>query len=208
MKGVQSAWLEVETKVKINNVAALRKKIKKIARHEKTESRGDDYFTLQKKGYPKKAFRIRDDGKKLVVNFKKHLKNLYSDGIVVKQEYEFQLKDRKQVGNFLSLLEDFGFKEWVKKRKHTEGYLYKKDKKLIIEINKVEHVGSYMEIEYLAKCNQVPKAKKKILQALKELEILPKDIDNIGYTRRLYEKKSIGKEYFLKVPKVKPCNIK
>ena len=189
--------LEVETKVKVDNVNSLRKKIKEIAIYEKTESRGDDYFALRPRGYPKKSFRIRYDGEKFVVNFKKHLKNLYSDGIVVKEEYEFRLTDMKKIKNFLALIEDLGFKPWVKKRKRTESYLYKKDKNVIIEINHVEHVGTYMEIEYIAKRHQVKKAKKKILEVLKKLEIKKSQIDNIGYTRRLYEKGIKDRKYFI-----------
>ncbi len=191
-------WLEVETKVKIDDVPKLRNKIKKIARFEKKESRGDDYFALQKRGYPKKSFRIRDDGKKLIVNFKKHLKKLYGQGVVVKREFEFELSDMKHIGNFLALLDDFGFREWVKKRKTTESYLYKKDKRVVIEINKVQHLGYYMEIEYKAKNAEVEKARKKILQVLQELEIDKSQIDNIGYTRRLYDKGIKDKKYFIK----------
>jgi len=190
-------WLEVETKVKIDNVSKLRSKIKKIAIFEKKESRGDDYFALQKKGYPKKSFRIRDDGKKLIVNFKKHLKKLYSQGVVVKKEFEFELSDMTHIGNFLALLDDFGFKEWVKKRKTTESYLYKKDKRVIIEINKVQHLGYYMEIEYKAKNSEVEKARKKILQVLQELEINKNMIDNIGYTKRLYNRGIKDRKYFI-----------
>ena len=69
-------WLEVESKIKVHNVNELRKRILKIAYFKKKEDKGDDYFTMQKKGYPKKAFRIRYDGEKFVVNFKRHLKNL------------------------------------------------------------------------------------------------------------------------------------
>ena len=198
-------WLEVETKVKIHNVNDLRKRIKKIANFEKKVSKGDDYFALQKREYPKKAFRIRYDGKKFVVNFKRHLKHLWSDGVVVKREYEFELTDTKHLDNFLALLEDFGFREWVKKRKHTESYIYKKDKRIVIEINHVEHVGSYMEIEFLARPNEVDKAKKKILDVLKLLGINRKDIDNIGYTKRLYERHIKDKKYFI-TNKIKPKN--
>jgi len=190
-------WLEVETKVKIDNVSKLRKKIKKIAKFEKKESRGDDYFALQKKGYPKKSFRIRDDGKKLIVNFKKHLKKLYEQGVVVKREFEFELSDMTHIGNFLALLDDFGFREWVKKRKTTESYLYKKDKRVVIEINKVQHLGYYMEIEYKARNSEVEKARKKILQVLQELKIDKSMIDNIGYTKRLYNKGIKDRKYFI-----------
>lgn len=189
--------LEVETKVKVDDATALRNKIKKIAIHEKTQSRGDDYFALKGERYPRKAFRIRYDGEKFVVNFKKHLKKLYSDGIVVKEEYEFKLTDIAHIGNFLALIEDLGFKPWVKKRKHTESYLWKKDKRVVIEINHVEHIGTYMEIEFLATKAQVPLAKKKILEVLKELEIKKTDIDNVGYTRRLYDKGIKDSKYFI-----------
>ncbi len=190
-------WLEVETKIKVNNAAQLRKRIKAIAVHEKTESRGDDYFRIKGNEYPQKAFRIRYDGKKYKVNFKKHLKHLFSDGIVVKEEYEFTLTDIEHIDNFIALLEDMGFEEWVKKRKHTESYLYKKDKRAVIEINHVQHVGTYMEIEYLSKPSEVPKAKKIILKVLDELGIDKKDIDNVGYTRRLFDKGIKDEKYFI-----------
>jgi len=190
-------WLEVETKVKIKDVRALRKKIKAIANFKKKESRGDDYFALKNKGYPKKAFRIRFDGKDYVVNFKKRKRELFSEDIVVKEEFEFTLCDVKHMGNFLALLEDLGFHEWVKKRKHVEKYLYKKDKRVIIEINKVEHLGYYMEIEYLARRSEVKKAKKKIHAVLEELGIEKDQIDNVGYTRRLYDKGIKDKKYFI-----------
>ncbi|MBU0976850.1 MAG: hypothetical protein KKD18_00355, partial [Nanoarchaeota archaeon] len=101
-------WLEVEVKVKIDDVNLLRKRILKIAKFKKTVNKGDDYFRLEGKGYPSKAFRIRDDGKSMVVNFKRHLKHLWKNGVVVKREYEFELSDRKHLDNFLALLEDFG----------------------------------------------------------------------------------------------------
>lgn len=189
--------LEVESKAKIEDLAALRKKIKKIAVYEKTEDRGDDYFTLHKRGYPKKAFRIRHNGKRYVVNFKKHLKKLWSSGVVVKEEYEFEIGDVKNVKTFLSFIKDFGFKEWVKKRKNTESYIYKKDKRITIEINHVKHIGTYLEVEYLARRREVKRAKKKILETLKELGITKKQIDNIGYTRRLYDKGIKDEKYFI-----------
>ena len=54
-------WLEVETKVKLDEreVKGLREKIKKIANFSKSGVKGDDYFAIRRNGYPKKAFRIR-----------------------------------------------------------------------------------------------------------------------------------------------------
>ncbi|MFH1290719.1 MAG: class IV adenylate cyclase [Nanoarchaeota archaeon] len=190
-------WLEVEVKAKVEDVNRLRRKIKLIADFKKKESRGDDYFRLEGKGYPSKAFRIRDDGKKMVVNFKKNLKHLWRNGVVVKREYEFELTDKKHLDNFLALLEDFGFEQWVKKRKKTEKYVHKKDKNIIIEINVVQHVGTYLEIEYLAMEKDVKKAQKAILQTLAEIGVTKDQIDNVGYTRRLFEKGVKDRKYFI-----------
>lgn len=196
-------WLEVETKVKIDRdeVADLRKRIKKIARFEKKETRGDDYFALRrfrKKKYPKKAFRIRQKPDSFEVNFKKWLTRYWDDEIVVKQEFEFTLKNKDDVDKLLALFRDLGFREWMKKRKTSESYVHKKDKRIVIEINKVEHLGYFMEIEYLAQPSEMQKAKNKIRQTLNELGIKPKQINNKGYTKMLWERGIKDKRYFIK----------
>jgi len=191
-------WLEVETKVKIKNVAELRNKIQKIARLDKKERRADDYFALKRKfrrhGYPKKAFRIRNKGDKHEVNFKKWLKKYWDDYIVVKQEYEFETKHPKE---FLALMFDLGFTQWMKKFKKSESYRHKKDKRIIIEINKVRHLGYFMEIEYLCQPKEMKKAKNKIMQVLKELGIKKEQIDNTGYTKMLWKKGIKDKKYWV-----------
>jgi len=185
-------WLEVETKVEIDNVAKLRKNIQKIAKLQKKESREDDYFALkrkfQKHGYPKKAFRIRKKPDKFEVNFKKWIKKFWDKEIVVKQEFEFVLKNKSDVDNLLVLFKDLGFEKWIKKRKTSESYLHKKDKRIVIEINKVENLGYFMEIEYLCQHHEMQKAKQKIRDTLKELGITQKQINNTGYTKMLWKK--------------------
>lgn len=194
-------WLEVETKVRVKNPVELRNKIKKIANFEKKETRGDDYFALKRKfrkhAYPKKAFRIRKKPDKFEVNFKKWLKKYWDDEVVVKQEFEFTLKNQEHVADLLALFKDLGFEEWIKKRKTSESYTHKKDKRIIIEINKVEHLGYFMEIEYLAQPHEMEKAKSKIKQTLKELEINQEDVDNIGYTKMLWKKGIKDKKFWI-----------
>ena len=190
-------WLEVETKVKVKNPNELRKKILKIAKLDKKESRSDDYFALKRKfrrhGYPKKAFRIRHKPDKHEINFKKRLYKYWDDYIVVKQEFEFETKNPDE---FLALMFDLRFKQWVKKFKVSESYLHKKDKKIIIEINKVKHLGYFMEIEYLCQPSEMKMAKRKIMNVLKELGIEKKDVDNVGYTKRLWDKGIKDKKYW------------
>jgi len=191
-------WLEVEVKAKIDNVPALRKKIKKIAKFDKKESRADDYFALKRKfrkhAYPKKAFRIRTTKKDSKITFKKWRLKHWDRQIVVKEEFEFEIKDP---ANFLALMQDLGFVQWVKKFKTTESYKYKKDKNIIIEINHVRHLGYFLEMEYLAHPKDMKKAKRKIKAVLKELGIKQKQIDNTGYTKMLWKKNKKGKRFFI-----------
>jgi len=192
LETIKMGWLEVETKVRINDVASLRKKIKKIATLKNKETRIDNYFALQRRfrrhGYPKKSFRIRKKSDGYEVNFKKWLKKYWDSDVVVKQEFEFGLKNKNSVDSLLVLFEDLGFVAWIKKRKNSEIYFHKKDKRILIEIHKVKHLGYFMEIEYKCTQNEMEQAKRKIRATLKELEIDKKDIDNTGYTKMLWEK--------------------
>jgi len=194
--------LEVETKIKIDNseVTKMRKRIKEIAKFSKKGKKADDYFAIQKKPqyYPKKAFRIRAMKDKYEVNFKKHLKNLWTKDVVVKQEYEFSLKGKDQVDDLLELFRDLGFKEWVKKIKYNETYQWKEDPKVSIELNRVKHLGYFIELEYLAKPSEVEKARNKLRKVMKQLKIKPEQIDNTGYTKMLWYKGTKGKHKFLK----------
>lgn len=193
-------WLEIETKIKIpdSDVENTRKKIRSIAKFSKKGKKADDYFAIQKKGYPKKAFRIRAMKDNYEVNFKKHLKKLWTKNIVVKQEFEFSLKGKEQVDDLLELFKDLGFKEWVKKIKWNETYKWKKDQRVSIELNKVKHLGYFIELEYLGKKHEIETARNKLKKVMEELEIKPSQIDNTGYTKMLWYKGTKEKHKFLK----------
>lgn len=192
-------WLEVETKVKLRSseVPELREKIKKIAKFKKRGKKADDYFAIKSEKYPKKAFRIRAMKDKFEVNFKKHLKKYWTKEVVVKEEYEFGLKGKDEVESLLTLFKDLGFREWVRKIKWNETYKHKKDKRISIEINRVKHLGYFMEIEYLCRPREVKKARRKIMGVLKELEIEISQVDNTGYTRMLWNKGTKESRKFL-----------
>jgi len=198
------AQLEVETKVKLDNkeVSDLREKILKIAKFEKKVSKSDDYFAIPRRGkgiikrYPKKAFRIRDDGKSYIINFKRWLTKYWTNAIVIKEEFEFETKNPEK---FLALMADLGFKQWLKKFKISEAYTYKKNHKVNIEINKVRHLGYFMEIEYIAEKRELKKAIRIVEDILRELGIEPKDVQNKGYTKMLWDKGIKDKKYFIKV---------
>jgi len=195
-------WLEVETKIKIDDskVPEYRNKIKKIARFKKKGKKVDDYFARRRKIksiYPKKAFRIRAMKDEFEVNFKKHLKNFWTKDIVVKKEFEFKLKGKDQVQDLLDLFKDLGFREWVQKTKWNETYSYKEDPILSIEINKVKYLGYFIEIEYLCHKSDIKKARRKIREVLKILDIKPGQIDNTGYTKMLWYQGIRDRKYFI-----------
>lgn len=198
-------WLEVETKVRVDKdeVSEIRERIKKIAKFVKSGTKGDDYFAIRRKRfgihtYPKKAFRIRGTNDEFEINFKKWLKKYWTKDIVVKQEFEFKLKGREQVEDMLELFRDLGFVEWVKKIKRNETYAYKKNKRVSIEINKVKHLGYFLEIEYLCRKWELKKAREGIREVLKKLGINQKKIDNTGYTKMLWKKGIRDRRYFLR----------
>jgi adenylate cyclase, class 2 len=195
-------WLEVETKIKLDDseVSQLRDKIKKIAKFTKGGKKVDDYFAIRRKIrsiYPKKAFRVRAMKDEFEVNFKKWMKKLWTHDIVVKQEFEFKLKGKDEVADLLALFRDLGFREWVQKTKWNETYAYNKDKRLSIEINKVKHLGYFIEMEYLCKENELEKARIRIREAMNVLGIKQEQIDNTGYTRMLWYKGVFDKRYFI-----------
>ncbi|OGJ22420.1 hypothetical protein A3K73_07665 [Candidatus Pacearchaeota archaeon RBG_13_36_9] len=195
-------WLEVETKIILDDsqVEGLRNKIRKIAKFAKSGKKVDDYFARRrriKRLYPKKAFRIRATKDEFEVNFKKHLKKLWTKDIVVKQEFEFKLKGENEVKDLLALFKDLGFREWVQKTKWNETYSYNKDKRLSIEMNRVKHLGWFIEMEYLCERKDLEKAREKIREAMKILGIPPEQIDNTGYTKMLWYKGVFDKRYFI-----------
>ena len=53
----------------------------------------DDYYSLEKRKYPKKSLRVRDKGKRREVNFKQW--RSYKNGVWAKKEVEFEVSDRR-----------------------------------------------------------------------------------------------------------------
>lgn len=179
------SWIEVECKIAVDNPAEIRRKIKKIAKFVKKEKKVDDYYALEKKKYPKKSLRVRDRGKKREVNFKQRIS--YKKGVWAKNEVEFEVSD---IDRFFSLLEEFGFKKWIRKEKKSE--LYKTKDKVNIELNHVKKLGWFVEIEVLCDKNKVAWAQKRVLEIRKQLaaparDFSRKQIRKKGYTKELWE---------------------
>ncbi|MEK6914294.1 MAG: class IV adenylate cyclase [Nanoarchaeota archaeon] len=179
---------EVESKIEVDkkDLKEIISRIKKIANFTKKQTKFDQYFSLERAFYPRKAFRIRSEEKDNIVNFKIWVKKFWKGGVVVKEEYEFKIKNKE---NFLALMKDLGFRKWINKIKISETYQHKKYKKLNIELNEVKNLGYFIEIEYLAKKYEIDKARYLIKKTIKELNINENKINNTGYTKMLWRKK-------------------
>jgi adenylate cyclase, class 2 len=174
------SWIEVESKIKVRDVNDARKRIKKIAKFVKVEKKLDDYYSLESRKYPKKSLRVRNRGKKRVINFKQW--RSYKGGIWAKKEVEFEVSDLK---NFFDLLSNFGFRKWMSKNKKTE--LYKSKDGINIELNFVKNLGWFIEIEVLCKEEDIPIARKKVKKVMDRLGVRKKFILKKGYTKLLWE---------------------
>lgn len=175
--------IEVEAKIRIDNPKEIRKKISKIAKYDGKYKKVDHYYTLESlKKYPKKCLRIRKNNKDYEVNIKKKVSKL--EHIHAKNEVEFNIRDIK---TFLDLIKDFGFKKWIAKYKTT--YNYEINKRFHIEVNHVRKLGWFLEVEYLAKRGEIPKARKKVLEIVKKLGFDKKKIIEDGYTKMLWDLK-------------------
>ncbi len=173
---------EVEAKIKVFNINDLRSRIRKIARFIGREKKVDDYYTLQSlDNYPTKSLRVRARKNYHEVNFKQPLS--YVNGIWAKKEIEFRIHDIK---GFFELLNEFGFKKWLRKEKETETYSIGK---ITIELNKVKKLGWFMEVEYLcAKNKDIARARNIIINVLRKLNVRKRDIVKEGYTKILWNK--------------------
>lgn len=175
--------IEVEAKAKISNPAVFRKKAALIGKYKGKEKKIDDYYTLDSLvKYPQKSLRIRARKGHHEVNFKQRIS--YVKGVHAKNETEFIVEDIKR---FLALIDEFGFKKWLRKEKETE--LYEIKKNFHIELNNVRGLGYFIEVEYLSDLNGVSKARNEVLRVIRLLEIKNKDIVKEGYTKILWNKK-------------------
>lgn len=170
-------------KVLVRNPGAVREKIKKLGRYKGLDIKVDDYYTLETLDhYPQKSLRIRKIDGYYIVNFKHALS--YEKGVHAKKEVEFKVSNIK---DFLGLIQDFGFRKWLTKKKRCEIYRIKNN--FHIELNHVKGLGWFVEIEYLSDIKGIDKARNEVARIMKELGFAKKDVVKPGYTKLLWDKK-------------------
>ena len=174
--------IEVEAKASIDNPGVLRRLARRYGRYIGKEKKIDDYYTTQPEGkYPMKSVRIRKREGWYEVNFKQKIS--YARGVHAKKETEFRIGDLK---DFIALLKDMGFRLWLRKKKESEVYEIKKN--FHIEINKVQGLGWFVEVEYLCNLPEVSKARAAVVGMIEKLGISKSKVIEEGYTKLLWDK--------------------
>ncbi len=146
--------IEIEVKVKIEKIAALKKFLKKNGKLKSQGQQIDEYFTPLEKSFLsvrpiKEWLRLRVSDGKYSINYKNwHYKNQrvadYCD------EYETKLEKIDQIKKILHAL---GFTQITVVDKERESWIYKDYE---ISIDQVKNLGDFVEIEYIGKTKVDP----------------------------------------------------
>lgn len=170
---------EVEAKVKITKSVFLRLKeeLSKKAKFNGLKIKKDVYYDEPKKAY----LRIRDEDGDIVLNIKDHKA---IKGIEANVEFGWDIKNKAE---FAKKLKSLGIKPTIRKNKKTESFTYKN---FGIELNYVNKLGYFLEIEKVVKKEgEIEKTKKDLLAIFKEFGYTQKDFEKRYYLELLEELK-------------------
>lgn len=194
---------EIELKAHVYNREKLIEKLNQFAKYEKTVTKDDTYFHLEKKSAQKKACeknyisaRIRqqtektENGTKTTYFLTYKKKELKTDSkgisIEVNDEKESEISDAETVK---ILFEDIGFTTALKKHKEVMIFSAETDQgKANLELCNVEKLGDFIEIEILSNKsdqNTIEKTQGELKNLLSKCGIPEKDIEKRYYSEML-----------------------
>jgi len=192
---LNSGKIEVELKAWLEPPEKIKQKLKKISRFMGALKEEDIYFTFaHASGYQWHRFRLRTIGRQSIVTVKvpSSPASERGAGIEANREYEFEVSNPEA---FKVFCQEFGFRVLIEKRKQVKRYLLKPAEKLfarpvIIELNHVENLGDFIELETLVeKDEEVPRASAFLNSLLTLLGVPRAKIETRAYTEMLYQKR-------------------
>jgi adenylate cyclase class 2 len=174
-------YYEVEFKARLNQPEKIEEQVSKIGKFFKETFKEDVYFRRAGNSdiFPDDLYRLRREGDKAIVTFKQLV---IVDEVEVNQETEFTVDDAH---GFYRFAHRFGFEPFVVKRKKSRVY---RVGQVNVELNEVEHLGDFAEIEIL--CDNeanVPAASIAIGQVLLRLGLTRYDIESRRYIELIQE---------------------
>lgn len=154
---------EVELKARLSNPEAVEAEAARLGSLQKEVFKEDVYFRPKgdRSAVPASRFRLRREAGQAVVNFKQ---KVVQDGAEVNHETEFGVDNAHA---FFAFANRFGFEPFVVKRKTSRVY---RVERASLEINEVEHLGHFIEIEILCeKESEIPFARTEIARLFTQL---------------------------------------
>ena len=133
---------EVEAKAWLADPVETEKRAAELGIFEKETFKEDVYFRRRgdASSTPAERYRLRREGQRAIVTFKQRT---LTGGVEVNEETEFEVD---QAHAFFRFADRFGFEPFVVKRKKSRVY---RVGRAHIELNEVEHLGHFVEIEIL-----------------------------------------------------------
>lgn len=172
---------EVELKARLTNPEKINRQAAKIGQFTGETFKEDVYF--RRKGNtqrsPDDRYRLRREADTAVVTFKQ---KIMVEGVEVNDEVEFAVDEPHA---FYCFADRFGFEPFVVKRKQSRVYQVGRAN---VELNKVEHLGHFAEIEIL--CDEeadIAAATLEVQQVLVRLGLKPDDLEPRRYIDLIQE---------------------
>jgi adenylate cyclase class 2 len=181
--------IEVEIKVKVDNLEEIKEKISKIGKLIKAIKQIDDYYVpchrnfFTKKPHPTEYLRIRTNPDKIVFEYTRTI-NIREDGDYDHaEEYETEISNVEELKKILEFLD---FKKFVTVEKNREYWICGG---IEVALDEVKGLGSFVEAEARGDFRDNKKAKKACIDFLENLGI--KDVENTqikkGYPELFFE---------------------
>ncbi|GAB4428113.1 MAG: hypothetical protein Kow0031_08260 [Anaerolineae bacterium] len=173
---------EVELKARLRHPAVVEAKAAELGVLIKETFKEDVYF--RRAGdtavVPRDRYRLRREAGQAVVTFKE--KVVAADGAEVNREVEFTVDNDFA---FFQFAHRFGFEPFVVKRKKSRVY---RVGRASVELNEVEHLGHFTEIEILVeKESETPFARTELARLFTRLGLQPEELEPRFYVQMLQE---------------------
>jgi len=181
--------IEVEIKVKVENLQEAKDKVSKVGKLIKSIDQIDEYYVpphrnfIEKQPYPTEWLRIRTNPDKVVLEYSRSVNQKADGEHDYAEEYETAVEAPDELRKILEFLD---FKKVVTVEKHREYWMCDK---IEIALDEVKGLGAYVEAEAKGDFEDNKEAKRECIKFLETLGIKNVDTDYIkqGYARMLYE---------------------
>jgi predicted adenylyl cyclase CyaB len=172
---------EIEEKVKVTNVDAMRQKLRSQFLEQGSEVKHDTYFKHNEKDT---IIRMRESGKGLLVTFK--LYNSTDEGAGVNHESELGINNKKNFKEFMQLL---NFTDCFAKVKRVELFT---DGPLHYELVHIDELGDFLEVELLEEEeSRLKEGHKMVKEAIFNLGFTEEDLIKQSYRALMGDKNNV-----------------